>query len=171
MVRLAFALFAVSVQTLAAQEGCVFTSIDDCPRHENLHPRFHAAFKFLRRPDLAQLPCGRYEIDGSNCWATVQDAKLKQCTDERRFEVHRAFIDIQCPVGGDETFGYMKPAPEVFEKFNEKRDCALFHAKGETRTLKPREVAIFFPETGAHAPCLSETGPRTIRKVVVKVRK
>ena len=50
-------------------------------------------------------------------------------------------------------------------------DITLSLAKGEIMTLKPREVAIFFPETGAHAPCLSLTGPRTIRKVVIKVRK
>ena len=152
-------------------DGCVFTSIDDCAKYESLHPMFAKAFEFLRRPDLNQLACGRYEIDGSNCWAMVQEAKLKPCAEENRFEVHREFIDIQMPISGEETFGSIKPTLETLAKFDGKRDCVLFQAKGDIRTLKPREIAIFFPETGAHAPCMSLTGPRTIRKVVIKVRK
>ena len=124
----------------------------------------------MRRPDLAELPCGRYEIDGSNCWAMVQEASLKRFAEENRYEVHRAFIDIQAPITGSETIGVMEPDPKVFDGFNAEKDYVLFWAKGEPWTLKPGEFAIFFPEKGAHAPGLSPDGPRTIRKLVVKVR-
>ena len=152
-------------------DGRVFTRISECGRYEYLHPGFVKAFAFLRRHDLAQLACGRYDIDGTNCWAQVMDVKLKPLAEEDTYEVHRAFIDIQSPISGDETFGSLKPDPKVFENFNEKKDYVLFKAKGEVRTLKPGEVVIFFPETGAHAPCLSESGLRTVRKLVIKVRK
>ena len=55
--------------------------------------------------------------------------------------------------------------------FDVEKDYVLFKAKGEPWTLTPGEFAIFFPEEGAHAPCLSADGPRRIRKLVVKVRK
>ena len=84
--------------------------------------------------------------------------------------MHRAFIDIQSPITGCETIGVAKPDPKVFEGFNVEEDYVLFNAKGEPWTLKPGEFAIFFPERGAHAPGLSVDGPRTIRKLVVKVR-
>ena len=58
----------------------------------------------------------------------------------------------------------------MFDGFNVEKDCVLFKAKGEPWTLNPGEFAIFFPEKGAHAPGLSSDGPRTIRKLVVKVR-
>ena len=37
-------------------------------------------------------------------------------------------------------------------------------------TLKPGEFAVFLPPCGAHVPCTSLTGPRKIRKLVIKVR-
>ena len=145
--------------------------IAECARHEKLHPRFAKAFAFMRGQDLAKLPCGRYEIDGSNCWATVSEVSLKSFADENQYEVHRAFIDIQAPISGSETIGVVKPDPKVFDGFNVEKDYVLFKAKGEPWTLTPGEFAIFFPEEGAHAPCLSADGPRRIRKLVVKVRK
>ena len=146
--------------------GC----IAECAQYESMHPRFAKAFAFMRRPDLAELPCGRYEIDGSNCWAMVQEASLKQFAGENKYEVHRTFIDIQAPITGSETIGVTEPDPKVFCGFNVEKDYVLFMVKGEPWTLKPGEFAIFFPEKGAHAPCLSSDGPRTIRKLVVKVR-
>lgn len=139
-------------------------------QYERLHPRFAKAFEFVRRPDLAELPCGRYEIDGSNCWAIVSEASLKPFADENQYEVHREFIDIHAPISGCETIGVAEPNPDVFDGFNVEKDYVLFAAKGEPWTLKPGEFAVFFPEKGAHAPGLSSDGPRKIRKLVIKVR-
>ncbi len=144
--------------------------IAECAKYESLHPRFAKAFEFMRRPDLAELPCGRYEIDSSNCWAMVSEVALKPIADENQYEVHRAFIDIQSPISGNETIGVAKPDPKVFEGFNTTKDYVLFKAKGEPWTLEPGEFAIFFPENGAHAPGLSSDASRKIRKLVIKVR-
>ena len=144
--------------------------ISESAKYEDRHPLFAKAFEFLRRPDLSELPCGRYDIDGSNCWAMVQEVSLKPFADENLYEVHRAFIDIQAPITGSETIGIAKPEPSVFDSFNNEKDYALFKAKGEPWTLKPGEFAVFFPEKGAHTPGLSFDGSRKIRKVVVKVR-
>ena len=144
--------------------------IPESDRYESLHPMFVKAFEFLRRSDLADLKCGRYEIDGTNCWATISNASLKPFADENKYEVHRAFIDIQAPITGIETIGVTEPEPKVFDGFNVEKDYVLFKAKGEPWTLKPGEFAIFFPEKGAHAPGLSMDGPRTVRKLVIKVR-
>ena len=145
-------------------------NVSDSAHYERLHPRFAKAFAFMRRPDLAELSCGRYEIDGLNCWATISNASLKPFSDDNKYEVHRAFIDIQAPITGCETIGVATPDPKVFDGFDVENDYVLFNAKGEPWTLKPGEFAIFFPERGAHAPGRSSDGPRTIRKLVIKVR-
>lgn len=145
--------------------------IAECEKYESLHPRFAKAFEFMRRPDLAQLPCGRYEIDGSNCWAMVQEVVPKLFGEKNQYEVHRAFIDIQSPISGSETIGVTEPGPTALDGFNVEKDYMLFKAKGEPWTLYPGEFAIFFPENGAHAPGLSSDGMRTIRKLVIKVRR
>ena len=144
--------------------------ISESAKYEDRHPLFAKAFEFLRRPDLSELPCGRYDIDGSNCWAMVQEVSLKPFADENQYEVHRAFIDIQASITGSETIGIAKPEPSVFDSFNNEKYYALFKAKGEPWTLKPGEFAVFFPEKGAHAPGLCFDGQRKNRKVVVKVR-
>ena len=145
-------------------------SVSQCAQYERLHPRFAKAFAFMRRPDLAELSRGRYEIDGTNCWAMVADVSLKPFADENQYEAHRAFIDIHVPISGCETIGVTKPEPKVFADFNVKDDYVLFKAKGEPWTLEPGEFAIFFPEKGAHAPGHTSDSERTIRKLVIKVR-
>ena len=154
-----------------ASAAHVRARVADAARYEGLHPRFARAFEFMCRGDLAELPCGRYEIDGSDCWATVSEVNLKPFSDDSQYEVHRAFIDIQAPISGCETIGVAKPDPKVFDSFNAEKDFVLFKAKGEPWTLAPGEFAIFFPEDGAHAPGLSSDSTRTIRKLVIKVRK
>ena len=91
--------------------------VTESTKFEGRHPLFVKAFAFLRRPDLADLQCGRYEIDGTNCWAMVQEVSLKPFADENQYEVHRAFIDIQAPISGSETIGVAEPEPKVFDGF------------------------------------------------------
>ncbi len=141
-------------------------------KYESLHPRFAKAFEFMRRPDLAELSCGRYEIDGSNCWATILDVALKPFEKENQYELHRAYIDIHAPISGNETIGVTTRDPDVILDFDVTNDCSLFmKKKGVPWRLAPGEFAIFLRGKGAHAPGLSAAGPRTIRKLVIKVRK
>ena len=79
--------------------------IADSAKYESLHPRFAKAFAFMRRADLAKLKPGRYEIDGDNMWAMIQESKLTPFGDVQRTEVHGKYIDIQAPLDGPETIG------------------------------------------------------------------
>ena len=146
--------------------------IADCMRIADRHPRLAKALDFLSRPDLATLPCGRYEIDGDNCWAMVQDADLKPFGDVQRPEVHGAYIDIQAPITGPETIGLLSITPEARAEiaFDAKKDIGFFDAKTEPVTLRPGDFAVLMPPLGAHAPCRSLDGARSIRKLVIKIR-
>ena len=135
-----------------------------------MHPHFAGAFAFLRRADLAQLPCGRYEIAGPDCWATISEVSLRPFSDENAYEVHRTFIDIHSPLSGKETIGFMRTPPEALAGFDAEKDCAVFTARGEAKELSPGDFAVFFPETDAHSPGHSTAGVCAIRKVVVKIR-
>ena len=142
----------------------------DSDKYLNLNPLFGKAFAFLKRPDLAALPPGRYDIDDNRCWANVQEATLAPSS-ERKLEAHRKFIDIQAPVTGPETIGLaeMDAAAQALP-FDEANDCVVYEGKFNPVTLQPGEFAIFFPPFGAHAPCCrTPGGPEKIKKVVVKV--
>ena len=144
-------------------------AVADFDRYASLNPYFPQAFAFLRRPDLAQLAPGRYEIDGDNCWANISDAKLSPVSDEMTYEAHAKYIDIQAPLDGPETFGILD-TPAGTPPADPKKDYVLFPAKGRTVTLVPGEFAIFFPPNGAHAPQHALDGATQVRKVVVKIR-
>ena len=85
-------------------EPHIVGALADSERYQGLNPLFPKAFSFLRRPDIATLPPGRYEIDGDRCWASIQDVTLTPI-EERKLEAHRRFIDIQAPLTGPETIG------------------------------------------------------------------
>lgn len=144
--------------------------IADSANYTHLNPFFEKAFAFLKRPDLATLPPGRYDIEPGRCWANVQEADLKPLS-ERKLEAHRKFIDIQAPITGSETIGLAElNATAKALPFNDDTDCVLYTGEAEPVTLNPGDFAIFFPPLGAHAPCcIAKNGPTRIKKVVVKV--
>ena len=149
----------------------VWDKIGECERYRAMNPRFRKAFAFLKRPDLATLPVGRYEIEKDNCWAMVQSCELTPFGEVQHPEMHGTFIDIQAPLDGPETYGLYDTKGKLFEPFDAAKDIGFADAKTEPLTLQPGEFAIFFPGSGAHAPCKT-LGPKTMRKkLVIKVRK
>ena len=146
--------------------GKILESAEYC----ELHPLFAKAFEFLKRSDIADLPSGRYEIDGDKCWASIQEAELKPLA-ERKLETHRKYIDIQAPLTGSECIGIAEMDAEAQKlPFDEEKDFVLYDGKAEPIVLEPGEFAIFFPPLAAHAPCcIAPQGPEKIKKVVVKV--
>ena len=154
-----------------AAPSVVVAPLSDAEKYYALNPYFAKAFDFLKREDLANLKPGRHEIDGTNCWAMVFDVELKPWKGEARFEAHRAYIDVQVPVSGEEIMGSMKTPLDGIGPFNDAKDYVLFNAKGGSVTVKPGEFVVFFPPCGAHAPGYTAgEQPRKHRKVVVKVR-
>lgn len=144
--------------------------IAESDKYFNLNPLFEKAFAFLKRSDLAALPPGRYDIDGTRCWANVQNATLQPLV-ERKLEAHRKYIDIQAPLTGPETIGLAKmDAAALALPFDVENDYVLYEGTSDPVTLQPGDFAIFFPPDGAHAPCgRAPGGPEKIKKVVVKV--
>lgn len=172
----------------------VFFPIADSEKYEKLNPRFRKAFEFLKRGDLATLAPGGYILEeGPDAntpaiKAMVQEVELRPYGLElQRCEAHGKYIDIQAPLSGNETFGICsfdcrdqkwgyadakdpkKQYPDAEWKFDASRDVGFIDLPCTKVTVKPGEAAIFFPPHGAHAPCLSDSGARKLRKVVIKV--
>jgi len=132
---------------------------------------FAKAVAFLQRKDLMHLPNGRYELDGDNAFAMVQEANLKPWGSGRP-EVHHEYFDIQLPLSGEETIGVGRFDPKTPGDFDEVKDCGFYDGTPvDPLTLCPGEFAILHPGTCAHAPCCSVDALGTIRKIVIKVRK
>ena len=148
----------------------IIGKIAESDRYCTLHPLFGKAFEFLKRSDIADLPPGRYEIDGDKCWASVQEAELKPLS-ERKLETHRKYIDIQAPLTGIECIGIAEMTPEAQAlPFDVEKDFVLYDGAAKPIVLEPGDFAIFFPPLGAHAPCcIAPNGSEKVKKVVVKI--
>ena len=143
-------------------------------RFAQFSPHMQKAFDFMLRKDLRTLPVGRYEIDGDNCWAMIQQVDLKKLEPEMKIEAHRRYIDIQMPLEGCELYGtaWIR-GDEPALGFDVAKDVGFMEVPVRETELRAGETAyaIFLPPHGAHAPGCSKDGTGSIRKLVIKVRR
>jgi len=154
------------------EEGVyVKDALTNVGKYADYGAHFAKAVAFLQRKDLTKLPNGRYELDGDDAFAMVQEATLKPWGSGRP-EVHHAYFDIQLPLSGEETIGVGRFDPKAVGDFDEEKDIGFYDGVAvEPLTLRPGEFVILHPGTCAHAPCCTIDGLGTIRKIVIKVRK
>ncbi len=90
---------------------------------------------------------------------------------EGKWETHRAYIDVQAVIAGEE---FMEVADRgrlaLAEDLTPARDVLFYHAfeHGSVLRLGPADLAVYFP-VDAHMGGLVATAPVLVRKVVIKV--
>jgi uncharacterized protein, YhcH/YjgK/YiaL family len=145
----------------------ILDSLENSGLYESIHPRFKQAFDFLRSNDLVALPLGKIELDGKNLFINVVDAAGKT-VETAKMETHNKYIDIQIPVTGVETMGWVAGSElkSVTDPYNTEKDVSFF-SDGASNfiAVKPFQFAIFFPTDG-HQPQLFDG---VVKKLIVKV--
>jgi YhcH/YjgK/YiaL family protein len=146
----------------------IFDVLANADRYAAVHPLFAECFAYLKNTDLAALPVGRQPLGASGCTVIVAESapKTKQSS---LLEGHRAFIDIQVVLAGEELIGFV-PRSRCTEKSDDvANDFQELQGSAEYLTLRPGCFAICFPEDG-HQPGIG-TGAHSglIRKIVIKV--
>jgi len=141
--------------------------LENAHRYLFMNKGFTRAVEFLLRPELKELPVGKYEIDGERVFAMVsKDMGLKK--EDALLETHEKFIDIQLVLSGTDDIGWKpkslcnRPSGE----YDPTSDLQFFTDTPNTwLSIESGEFAIFFPED-AHMPMISSG---KIHKVVVKI--
>jgi biofilm protein TabA len=145
----------------------ILDSLKNAGLYESIHPRFQQAFHFLKNTNLANLPLGKMEINGSDLFVNVVEVVGKSA-DDAKMETHLRYIDIQVPVTAPETMGWIavNQLKETTQEYNAEKDVAFFADKATNFiNVQPNEFAVFFPEDG-HQPGIAEGQHK---KVIVKV--
>jgi YhcH/YjgK/YiaL family protein len=146
----------------------IIDTLEHASRYEGLHPRFKAAFDFLRNTDLATWPEGRFELAGSRLFALTQAYETKPI-EGAKLEAHRTYIDIQFVVSGEEAIGYAPlTAQAPVDPFNEEKDIGFYHGDASFTTLAAGMFAIFYPND-AHLPSRYLHAASPVKKIVIKV--
>lgn len=148
----------------------ILDRLENSDRYAFLGPRFAKAFELLRTGNLTAQEAGNYEVDGKKLYYMVQNYTTKP-KEERRFESHRAYADIQAVFSGRESMGLTQVTGlEVQTPYEEEKDIMFFTTPAEYTDLKMNagDFVVLFPGE-AHMPQCQWNGPAQISKIVFKV--
>ncbi len=150
----------------------VFDTLKNCAEYYSLHERFEKAFDFIKNATATGLAVGKYEIDGKELYASVQEYNSKS-PENGKFEAHKNYIDIQYIVSGIETMGVMDISKATSKvAYNPEKDVEFYEdsEKAGSCVVEAQEFGIFFP-WDVHKPGLAFNGASTpVKKIVVKVK-
>ena len=136
--------------------------------YENLHPGFTKAFDFIRKTDFSKLVDGKYEIDGGDVFALVQEYNTKD-REVAKLEGHRKYIDIQYIHSGVELIGVVSLNEQTVISEDPENDFAFYEGDGSFMKLESEMFAVFFPQD-LHMPGIKIANANQVKKIVIKVR-
>ncbi len=131
-----------------------------------LSDRFSKALIYLQSTDSNNLKPGKYEIEGTNIYALVQQYWTAEKKDY--LEAHHRYADIHYILSGVEV---MEVANVDDLKAGEYDDTADYlPMKGDSTSLAVHEGSfIIFHPQDAHMPGIIFKSPQMIKKIVIKV--
>ena len=143
--------------------------LSQAPLYYGLGSRIKQALLFLQSEDLARKAPGRYELDGENLFALIQQYETKPLS-AGNWEAHRRYTDVQYVAEGTELMGF---APlgrlQITREYQAAEDCLWLAGSGDFLTVHAGMFVIFSP-CDAHMPGLvAASRPQQVKKVVVKV--
>lgn len=149
----------------------IFDNIKNCSLYYGSHKNFEKAFDFIAKAVKEDLPVGKYEIDGTDLYASVQEY-LSKDFETAKNEGHRNYIDIQFVITGTEKILVEDIAcSKIKTEYNDVKDVEFYY-DGEdacTLILNDGDFAVLFPHD-IHKPGLMVSNPVPVKKIVVKVR-
>jgi len=147
----------------------IVDTLQNAALYKHLHPRIVKAFDYLLNTNFDELATGKYEIDGDNLFAIVNEFETKDRS-VCEVEAHRKYIDIQYVVKGVEMFGYTPYTGQVPVKdYDAEKDFAIYEEPVSYMRLESGMFIIFYP-TDLHQPEVREYEPVLVKKVVLKVK-
>lgn len=111
---------------------------------------------------------GTIPLSGGNR-ILVQEG-VTNCAQGRTFEAHRAYLDIQYIVEGQETVGWA-PLDSLTEtvEFDTDRDIGFYEGQADFVRIGAGNCYVVFPED-AHMPGVHLDEPHAYKKLVMKLK-
>ncbi len=148
----------------------IIDNMKNAARYAGVHKGFAEGFAFIERAKKEDLAVGKYEIDGDNVFAMVQEYNSK-LPSVAKTESHEKYIDIQYILSGMEAMYTLDVEKLTVKERPEGKDAIFYedHALFSRLVLGADEFAIFYPGEG-HKPGVAFDEPAPVRKVVVKIK-
>jgi len=147
----------------------IIDKLSNAHLYSSLGEPINKSFEYLKQTDFFKIDLGRYDIDGDNIYALVNEYNTKD-ESEGKLEAHKKYIDVQFVVKGSEMMGYATlQNQKVINEYNEQNDITFFDGERSFTKVDEGMFAIFFP-TDLHMPGIKVDNPEYVKKVVIKVK-
>ena len=127
------------------------------------------AFDFLKSYNQFEYNDGKYDL-GKGIYANIESYKT-QNRQERMFEAHKKYIDVQFVISGKETIVIDDLSKLCCtEKYDEEKDIAFYKDRGLGNMLEIKSGHFIIIQAGeAHMPCVCIDKPEKVKKMVIKI--
>ena len=149
----------------------IFDNMKNCALYYGANKNFEKAFDFIKYAVSENLPVGKYELDSTQVYASVQEYETK-LPENGKFEGHRNYIDIQYVVSGAEAIDVMDVGKAVAKtEYDPVKDFQLYENSENCNkcAIEAGEYGIFFPHD-IHKPGMAYGEIAPVKKIVVKVK-
>lgn len=147
----------------------IFDILKHAELYYPLHEKMKVAFDYLRNNDFDNIEPGKYEIDGEDVYAIVQQYDSKPLS-SGKWEAHKKYLDIQYIHSGKEKMGYSNSQKMIVtQEYSDYNDIMFLKGEGNFLIAEAGSFSIFLP-TDIHMPGIAMHLSAPIRKVVIKIR-
>ena len=137
---------------------------------KKMHPMFEKALAEAEKLICTDPSDGRYEVAGDDAYIMVSTYETNPINDERRFETHRDYIDIQLLLSGRELIGFAPlSALAVTDEYRPDYELYGMVDEFDRVILEKGKLTVIYPNE-PHAPGLAVNVPEKVRKIVIKIR-
>lgn len=149
----------------------IYDRLNNAKQYYSLGEKMKIAFEFLKNTDLINLKDGKYEIQNDEIYANVQSLTTKN-KEDKKWEVHKDYIDIQYVIKGKECMGYgiLEDFRQVVVPYSKEKDVEFLNGeKFNFINVEQGDFVVFYPND-VHAPMLAVDSNIEIKKVIVKIK-
>ncbi len=150
----------------------IFDELKNLRRYSAL-PHLEALTRFIETRDCSAVPDGEHEILGRDLFVRVAEYETGPA-DQKQFEAHTIYADLQLVVKGRETMGVcLDSRPEPVTAYDKTADIRFFKdpSSGVYSVLVPEyHFTVFFPGELHKPGCLADGRSEKVKKLVFKIR-
>lgn len=146
----------------------ILDKISQIQKYKAVSPNFETAVNFIEGINERKMDNGRIDLE-NGVYVVISEYNTVH-REEKKWEVHRKYIDLQYIFEGSEIMGYQNiDKMKNSYGYDEMKDAEFFDYQGVYSGLivEAGMFAIFFPED-AHAPCIFHKD-LAVKKVLVKI--
>lgn len=149
----------------------IYDKLENIRIYAGTNQNLDTAIEYIATHDLNLLPMGKTVVDGDNVFINVMDAEAAP-VEERGFEIHKNYMDIQIDLSGTEVIEIGDMAGMRVENYNEATDFGNAFCNTLTSCTMGEGNFIVCMTSEPHKPgIMFSEETKKLKKCVVKVHK